>query len=165
MSTTLHKPIFLTTLILLSIVLAPKPVFAEQADAETAIASAKQQIVACYQAAREAEGAGANITSLTAVLNDAGSLLSQSELAYSKSDFDVAREFAVQSQQRLGNVISEANVLKESAVQQSNLDFLVNIVGSVVGFFVVIGAGLAVWFLLKKRSKQSGAQSDEPSGL
>ena len=165
MSTTLHKLTFLTTLILLSIVLFPRPAFAEQADAETAIASAKQQIVACYQAAKEAEGAGANITVLTIVLNDAGSLLSQSELAYSKSEFDVARDFAVQSQQRLGNVISEANAVKDNAVQQSNVDFLVNIVGSVIGVFVVIGAGLGVWFLLKKRSRQSGAQADDPSGL
>ena len=165
MSKTLHKLTFLTTLILLSTIIFSRPAFAQQANAETAIASAKQQIVACYQAAKEAEDAGANITSLTTILSDAGSLLSQSELAYSKSEFDIARDLAVQTQQRLTNVISEANDLKESAVQQGNVDFLVNVVGSIVGFFVVIGAGLAIWFLLKKRSKESGAQADEPSGL
>jgi hypothetical protein len=165
LSTTRRKLTFLMTLILLSIALFPKSAFAEQADAETAIASAKQEIVACYQAAMEAEGAGANITSLTAVLNDAGMLLSQSELAYSKNDFDVAREFAAQIQQKLGDVISNANVLKDSAVQRSKDDFLVNIVGSVVGVFVVIGAGLATWFLLNKRNKTSGVQANDSSRL
>ena len=144
MSKTLHKLTFLTTLILLSTIIFSSPAFAQQANAETAIASAKQQIVACYQAAKEAEDAGANITSLTTILSDAGSLLSQSELAYSKSEFDIARDLAVQTQQRLTNVISEANDLKESAVQQGNVDFLVNVVGSIVGFFVVIGAGIAI---------------------
>ena len=147
-------------MILLSSTVFSRPAFAEQADAGTAIASAKQQIIVCYETAKEAEGAGANITSLTAVLNDAGSLLSQSELAYSKNEFDVARDLAVQTQQRLTNVISEANALKESAIQQGTVDFLVNIVGSIVGFFVVIGAGLAVWLMLKKRSKESGSPNE-----
>ena len=165
MSTTLHKLTIITILALLSTTVFPRPAFAEQSEAETAIASAKQQIVACYQAAKEAEAAGANISSLTAVLNDAGNLLSKSELAYSKNEFDEARDLAVQTQQRLTNIIPEANALKESAIQQGNMDFLINIVGSIVGFFVVIGAGLAVWFLLKRRSKESGAQMNEPSGL
>jgi hypothetical protein len=149
--------IFLTTTLLFSVIFVPPVVVAAQTDAAAAITSAKEQIVTCYQAARDAEGAGANITSLTAILNDAGSLLSRAELAYSMNDFDTARDFAVQSQGRLDGFVSEATALKESAMQQRSQDFMINVVGSIVGAFAVLGAGAATWFLLKKRFKQPGA--------
>jgi hypothetical protein len=59
----------------------PVVVLAEQDTAASAIASAKQQVVTCYVAVKEAEAAGANVSSLTFALTDAGALLSQSELA------------------------------------------------------------------------------------
>jgi predicted HD phosphohydrolase len=103
-----HKSIFVI-LLMFSVIALPSLVLAEQTDAAGAIASAKAEIVTCYQAAREAEGAGANISSLTATLNDAGALLSQAEAAYSQNDFDAARNLAVQSQDLLSNLFSEAN--------------------------------------------------------
>lgn len=73
--------VFLTTVLLFSVIVHSSLVLADQTDAAVAITSAKEQVVTCYQAAKDAEGAGANITSLTATLNDAGALLSQAELA------------------------------------------------------------------------------------
>src|SRR4030067_369207 len=99
-------------MLLISFIL-PKPPLGEKADAETAITSAKQQIVASYHAARDAERAGANITSLIDVLNDAGELLSRSELAYSMNDFDAARDFSVQCQERLTDFVSQANAIAQ----------------------------------------------------
>ena len=145
--------------------IVPSLVLAEQTDASAAITSAKGQIVTCYQAARDAEGAGANITSLTATLNDAGALLSQAESAYSTSNFDAARNLAVQSQGILGNLVSEANALKQTATQRRTQDFLINVVGSLIGAFAVMGAGVAIWLFLKKRSAQSGAGANESSRL
>jgi hypothetical protein len=126
---------------------------AEQTDAATAIASAKEQILTCYQASKEAEEAGANITALVSVLNDAGTLLSRAEFAYSISDFDIACSLAVQSQSTLGDFVSEANTLKETATQQRNQDFLVNVVGSLVGALVVVGGGILTWIFLKKKMR------------
>jgi hypothetical protein len=57
--------ILLATVLLLSAIFMPSSVFAEQSGADSAIASAKQQIVDCYNAAKVAEAAGAKITSLT----------------------------------------------------------------------------------------------------
>jgi hypothetical protein len=144
-------------MLLFAVIVVPSLVLAAQTDAAAAIASAKEQIVTCYQAARDAEGAGANITSLTVILNDAGSLLSQAELAYSMNDSDAARDFAVQSLDKLGNFVSEANALKDTAMQQRSQDFMINVVGSIVGTFAVLGAGAATWSFLRKRYKQSGA--------
>jgi hypothetical protein len=126
---------------------------ADQTDAAAAIASAKEQILICYQAAKEAEGVGANITALVAVLNDAGTLLSRAEFAYSVSDFDTVRDLAVQSQNTLGDFVSEANALKETTTQQQNQDFLINVVGSFAGAFAVVGAGVATWIFLKKKMR------------
>jgi hypothetical protein len=134
---------------------------AEQTDAATAIASAKEQILTCYQAAKEAEGAGANITALVAVLNDAGTLLSRAEFTYSISDFDTARDLAIQSQNTLGDFISEANTSKETATQQQNQDFLINVVGSIIGTFAVLSAGIAAWIFLKRKYETAGAHENE----
>jgi hypothetical protein len=136
---------------------------ADQTEATAAIASAKEQILTCYQAAKEAEGAGANITALVAVLNDAGTLLSRAEFAYSVSDFDEARDFAIQSQSALGDFISEANTSKETANQQRNQDFLINVVGSIIGTFAVLGAGIAAWIFLKRKYKTAGVHEIESS--
>jgi hypothetical protein len=147
---------------LLSIALFTPLVFAEQGDAASAIDSAKQQIITCYEAAKEAEGAGANVTSLTSTLNEAGLFLSQAELAYSKNDFGAARNLAVQSRESLSNFIAEANTLKETGAQQRTNDFLENVVGSIIGAFAVIGTGIGVWFFLRKRYEQPGGQENEP---
>ena len=165
MTKTHHKWILLVTVLLFSAIVLPSVSFAEQSGADSAIASAKQQIVICYDAAKAAEAAGANITSLTSVLNDAGTLLSQSELAYSKGDFSNAESLAVQSSQSLANFSSEANGLRDAAAQQRTFDFVVNVVGSITGTIAVIVAGFVVWRFLRKRQPQTGEQTVEPAEL
>jgi hypothetical protein len=147
------KWIFLAAMLLVPIFVFPSLVLADQTDAAAAITSAKEQIVICYQAAKDAEGAGANITALVAVLNDAGTLLSRAEFTYSISDFDTARDLSIQSQNTLGDFVPEANALKETATQQRNQDFLINVVGSLAGAFAVVGAGVATWIFLKKKMR------------
>jgi len=71
-----------------------------QGDAAGAIASAKQQIIVCYDSARQAEAAGANISSLTSVLNDAGQLLS-------RQSWRICRVILAARRALLRNVISD----------------------------------------------------------
>ena len=130
--------------------------FAEETEAASIISSAEQQIVTCYQAALDAETAGANITSLTSVLNEAGALLSNAKLAFSGGDFDSAQRLAVESRAALGNFVSDANALRDTAVQAGNFDFYVYFVGSITGALAVIGVGVAVWFWAKKRNAPHG---------
>jgi hypothetical protein len=134
-----------------------------QTAAAAATASAKKQILICYQAAKEAEEAGANITALVAVLNDAGMLLSRAEFAYSVSDFDEARDFAIKSQNTLSDFISEANASKETASQQRNQDFLINVVGSIIGTLAVLGGSIAAWIFLKRKYETAGVNTNESS--
>ena len=148
------KKNFFCTAILLFTICALLPLArAAQPEANAAIATAKEQILTCYQAANDAEEAGANITALAAVLNDAGTLFSRAEFAYSIRDFDTARNLAIQSQSALGDFVSEANNLKETATQQRSQDFLINVVGSLVGAFAVLLLGVAAWVFLRKKTR------------
>ena len=152
----------LSVAILLLIVIAFPLTVKAQSDAATEIASAKEQLVTCYQSAREAENAGANITELTVTLNDGGTLLSQAEYAYSNSDFNAARDLAVQSQAKLDGFVSKANILEQDASRQRSQDFFIYFVGSIAGSFVVLVVGVAVWFLFKKKYGVSGAIANGP---
>ena len=143
----------------------PSVVLAEQDDAASVIASAKQQVVTCFVAVREAEAAGANISSLTFALSDAGALLSQAELSYSKGDYGAAQSLASQCGQRLSGLISESNSLRNRAVGARDLDFLVSVIVSVVGTFVVILLGFVAWRFLAKRYVPVEVETGEPSEL
>ncbi|MEJ5327402.1 MAG: hypothetical protein WHU54_04035 [Candidatus Bathyarchaeia archaeon] len=160
MSINACKAIITLSLILLAVSAFLPLVHGDQAAAAATLASAKAQIVSCYRAAEEAESAGANITALVAVLNDAGLLLSRAEYAYSIRDFDDARDLATQSLSLLSNFVAEADVLKENAVAQRNQDFLINVLGSTAGTFAVLGVGGALWVALKRREKAAEAQAN-----
>ena len=136
--------------VLVAAALAPVAVFAQD-DAAGAIASARQQLVVCYDAGRRAEAAGANVSSLTSVLWAAGNLLSQSEYAYSSGDLSGAQSLAQQCIQTLIGFTSEADTLRVAAEGQASFDFMVYFVGSIVGTVVVIFAGLVVWLVVKRR--------------
>ena len=154
-------PIALVIILLLFVTVVVSPVWADQGDAATAISSAENMILNGYNAAKEAETYGANITILVGTLNEAGSLLSQAELAYTTGDFDAALNFARQSQSVLNNFISETNTLKETAKQQRIQDFLINVIGPIIGSLLVMRGGLAVWHFLKKKQETTEAHVSE----
>jgi len=142
--------LLILTFFVFSLGISPSVVLADQSGAAAAISDAQSQIVVCYEAAKEAEAAGANVTGLADVLNDAGVLLSDAEAAFSRGDFDLAQSLAVESSVGLEGFVSDADALRDAAVQAENFDFWLNVVGSMLGVFVVIGVGVAVWFWGKK---------------
>jgi len=128
----------------------------DETDVRSSIAAAEENIVVCYRAIADADEAGANTTALLAVLNEAGELFSRANLAYKMGDFDSALDSANQSQERLNGFVADADALREAAVQQRYWDFMVFVVGSIVGTVVVVCGGFVVWFLLKRRYKKAG---------
>jgi hypothetical protein len=143
--------------ILLSAFVASPLVYASQTDALTAISSAQNTLSTCYESAKAAEAAGANISALQSSFSAAGSLISQANLAYSTGDFDSAANFAMQSQRALDKFESEASSLKSVAIHQVNLNFLINVVGSIVGCLGVLVGGFVIWhFLGKKYTDRDG---------
>lgn len=124
--------------------------------AASALANAEGSVVSGYQAVSKAEESGANVSSLLVRLNEAGELLARAQLAYKSGDFDSAISFAGQSQVKLNGFVVEANALKESAIQVHYWDFMVNVVGSIVGSVAVVCGSVVVWFLLKRRYEKAG---------
>jgi hypothetical protein len=123
---------------------------ATQADAGSAISSAQNLLVKCYNEAKAVEADGANIAVLQFALNAAGGSLSNAELAYSNGDYNSAVNYANQAQSSLSNFVFEANALKAGGEQQHSQSSII-FVGSIVWAFVVAGAGYLVWLRLKKK--------------
>jgi len=123
-----------------------------------AIASAQDRLNSCYEAAKQAEAAGANITVLQDTLNVAGTLLSKAQHAQSQGDAGGANNFAQQAQSALSGFESQANTLRDEASRQTQTSFLI-VIGSIAGTFAVIGVSIAVW-MVKTRNKPSLAEAE-----
>ncbi len=137
------------SIVLLCVAFLPGVVFG-QGDAAAAISSAKQQLVVCYDAARRAESAGANVSYLAAVLSSAGDLLSRAELAYAQGDFGGAQNLASQCSGSLSSFVSVAESARAGAAANEGWVGGV-VVASVVGVVIVILSGFLVWRYIRKQ--------------
>ena len=147
--------------VLFVLLITPTFVWGQQNGASSAISAAQSKLASCFDAARSAEAAGANISQLTHTLNVAGSLLSNAQLAYSNGDLGAAQSLASQSQSELSDFISTANSLRAQASQSQTVSFLVNIVGSIAGTFAVFVGSFFVWRFLKRRYGSSEVANRE----
>jgi hypothetical protein len=128
-----------------------------ESEAASALANAEEMVSSAYQAVSKAEESGANVSSLLVRLNEAGWFLARAQVAYNSGDFDSAQKFAAQSQDKLNGFVADANALKETAIKDCYLDFLVNVVGSVIGAISVVCVSFFLWFLLKRRYEKAGS--------
>ena len=119
-------------------------------DASLVISAAEGKVVVCYEAVSAAQEAGANVSGLLSVLDEAGWFLSRAKLAYSQGDFDSAVAYADNCTSRLNGFLEQAESLKLDAERASYWDFMVNFVGSGVGALCVVVGGFAVWVFLKR---------------
>ena len=124
---------------------------ADEHDAGLAVASAESRVAECYNFALDAERAGANVSELLRVLNEAGDLLSKAELAYGVGDYDSAATYAAQCEGRLAGFEVQAQALRDSAAWQRQLDLMVNVVGSAAGAVAVLVGGWLVWRYLRRK--------------
>lgn len=145
--------------LMLSVAAMPVRVFAVATadEAQAAVDGVQAQIITCYGAVVEAEGAGGNITELAGVLNEAGALLSWARVAFENGEYDLAVEFSSNCTGMLAGFTDRAVTLRDSAALERSLDFMVNIVGSVAGTVAVIFAGWVLWVYLKRKHRQAGS--------
>lgn len=128
------------------------PVFADQASAQTAIVSAQTNIQKCYEAAEQAEAAGANIDSLMNTLNNAASLLSEAQLAYAAGNYNSSYTYAVQSQSQLSGFMSQAIGVQDNAVNVNNQDHETAVFSIVISIAILcIGIGIVLGLNRKAR--------------
>ena len=122
-------------------------------DASLVISAAEGKVVVCYEAVSAAQEAGANVSGLLSVLDEAGWFLSKAKLAYSQGDFDSAVAYANNCSLRLNGFLEQAESLKSDAERAGYWDFMVNFVASSVGAVFVIVGGFVAWVFLKKREE------------
>ncbi|MDR2720221.1 MAG: DUF1616 domain-containing protein, partial [Nitrososphaerota archaeon] len=118
-----------------------------------------------YSVAKEAEAAGANITSLQETLNAAGSLLSKAELSNVQNDLVLANKYAQQAQDLLTDFVLNSNSLRDAASHQQQTTFLFNIVWLISGAFAIIGGSIAVWIYLTKKVSNKRANLERFKAL
>jgi hypothetical protein len=118
----------------------------------SAIDSAQNTLNTCFEAAKQAEAAGANITALQDTLNIAGALLTKAQYVQSQGDAGSANNYAQQAQNQLNGFIEQANALRDTASQQTSTSFLVNVVASIAGTFAVIIGSAAFWIINKRKN-------------
>ncbi len=152
-------------LLLLMAACLPFVAHADSSSADAALTSARSKLIECFNAAKAAETAGANISELTNTLNEAGSMLSKAEFSYSSSNFPESENEAAQSQNILSNFISQADSLRNAASQRQNTDFLLNFVGSIAGTIAVIVSSVAVWVFLRRRYERVGVKQGESPAI
>jgi hypothetical protein len=147
---------FVITVIILFITTAlfASPVFADQNSAQTAIMSAQNNLKTCYDAAKQAQAAGANVDSLMVTLNDAAGSLSEAELAYASNDYNSAYNYATQSQSKLNGFTSQASALQQNAINNDNQNFI-TLVSSVIGSVAILCVGIAAWVTLNRKQRKT----------
>ncbi len=130
------------------------PVFAQQNSAQTAIISAQNNFKSCYDAAKQAQAAGANVDSLMTTLNDAAGSLSKAQLAYASNDYNSAYTYATQSQTMLNGFISQAAALQQNANNNDNQNFIITIL-SIIGSVAIVCVGIAAWVTLNRKPRKT----------
>ena len=148
--------IFCIFLVVFAVLFVPPVSGYGENEAKTAVEAAESEVLTCYGAAFEAEKAGANVSVLLSVLDEADWSLSKAKLAYGEGDFDSAVSFANECQSRLNGFVDQATSLRSDAEQAGYLDFMVNFVGSGVGALCIVVGGFALWTFLKKREEARG---------
>ncbi len=146
-------PLLLATAFLVIAVIMGPSQFA-LAQSET-IALAQSRLNACFEAAKQAEVAGANINSLQETLNDAGALLSKAQAAQSQGDTESANNYAQQAQSILSGFEAQANAMRDEASRKTQTSYLI-VLASTAGTFIVLGVSIAIWMIQKRRIPSQG---------
>jgi hypothetical protein len=124
--------------------------FAAGDEASLKIGEARDAIGLAFEAVLVAEGAGANVSGLTARLDEAGRVLGDAETAYGEGNVSVAFDKAVQSAELVEGVKNDAVGLKSSALAGAQRVFRLGLAFGVAGVPVFAVSLLVVWWWFKR---------------
>ena len=122
--------------------------------ATLAMTQAEETLASAFEAVLEAEEAGANVSGLLGRLNLGGEYLAEAYVWYRLGVSENASRFAGLCREVVGDVGSEAFELRDEAKRLGEADFVVKMVGSVVGVIVVVVLGFVVWRVFRRRYRR-----------
>jgi uncharacterized protein YfcZ (UPF0381/DUF406 family) len=112
---------------------------------------AEQTIAAGFEAALDAEQAGANVSSLLAKLNEGADYLSAARMAFEYGNYSEADQLSDLSREVGAQVESEALILRTEASNAAVNKYRLYLVSSAVAIVIVLLATLLGYRFLKKR--------------
>jgi len=138
--------------------LLPVPILLVSASSEDvvtlALTEAEEAFTSAYEAVFEAEQAGANVSGLFGRLNIAGEYLSEAYVWHRSGDSENASRFAGLCYDVVEDLKSEAVELRDEAKRLGEADFVVNMIGSVVGVIVVLVSCSVAWLVFRRRYRR-----------
>ena len=109
------------------------------------LAEAEEALDSAYVAVLDAEEAGANTTGLLVRLSVGGEYLAEAHVWYRLGDLDSASRLTGLCIEAVSGIAGEAVLLRDEALRLGFEDFIVRLVGAVVGVVVVVVGGFVVW--------------------
>jgi len=119
-------------------------------EASSKIASADDALKLAFKRVLDAEEAGANVSSLTSDLNEAGESLAEAEVAYRNGNLTGAAGLADRCSALAETVSVEALALKDSALADSQQAFRSTFVFSTAAASALVAALILSWFWFKR---------------
>lgn len=119
-------------------------------EAPSSVGNADVAVREAFNATLSAEGAGANVSGLILRLNEATQILGEANIALEAGNSNEATSKADQCIQIAQSVKSDADVLKNSALNETQAVFWSFLVFSVVGVSVFVVVLLVVWSWFKR---------------
>jgi hypothetical protein len=114
------------------------------------VSDAGARVGRAFEAVLEAEGAGANVSSLMSDLDEAGEFLAEAEISYRNGNLTDAVGLADRCSGLAEAVSVEAVALKGSALADSQQAFESAFIFSTGGAAVLVEALILSWFLFKR---------------
>jgi hypothetical protein len=114
-------------------------------EASFRVGEAEKAVQQAFVAVLDAEGAGANVSGLVIELNEAGTFLTEAEIAYSGGNFSEALRHADRCSVLVDDVMNEALSLKSSALADGQRVFWWTFAFSLMGAFGFFTASCIVW--------------------
>ena len=136
-------------------------------EADFAIRTAEEAMASAYQAVKEAETAGADISGARALLKDASQLLAQAHTLFRVGDFDSAARFANLTSEIGEEVQGKVYPLREIKQGLSTWQMFWTMIGSFLGVSAVVLTSFLSWSVFKRlyyrriRAMEPGVTPDE----
>jgi len=120
----------------------------------SAIKSAELAVDLAYDAVLEAEGAGADVSSLLDELNEGAEALSEAHMSERAGNFDDVTYFANLCCDLVEGIEAEANMLRDAAVVERTQRLFLTSLSSAVAAVCILFGGFFGWRFFKSRYYQ-----------
>jgi hypothetical protein len=162
---TLIKPIqvsLLLTIVLLTLFPFHLQFAAGQsANDNSGITQTQTALSSAFASVKAAEAEGADVSTLTTILNEAGQLLTQAQLAYLAKDYNSAASLASASRSKINGISDLANNLKGEAVRSRGTSLVITVLLTLFSL-TIFSVGVAAWMLLGRKTQRRETVESTP---